>query len=442
MVRAWWWRAGAALALFVPFACGDEAVATQDVVEIDTLTYTVAEADAFRAALQGFRASHADREIVAVHGQADLLAFEQVMTSGRPPDAFQSRSGYDMVRWVTRGTSSDAGSLLLPLDAVAADLGYAARIPAGVLGALTVGGHLYGVPFTIERDNTLYYNKKIFDQNGLEPPRTLAEFFTVAEAFKAKGIIPLAVGSAWPWSIGLIAWPWLLVEQAGAAYYADFFGGNKDPADPEIQGTLDKLAHVLGFSNYRVKSAGVAASLAANAHAADPEDPTTLYWRGAVDLVIDGKAAMTIAGDFAKTYLTGRGQLPDVDFGEIAAPGTGGTFVFFGTAFGLPKASPHPAIAADLVKVLGAAQAQARFNAASGTIPPCNDADRTAFDAMDRKRMDDLAGATAVVPVYDTLSSRQAAYDLDKLLAAFAQDGDVGRAVSALTQRYAAIKSP
>jgi glucose/mannose transport system substrate-binding protein len=186
----------------------------------------------------------------------------------------------------------------------------------------------------------------------------------------------------------------------------------------------------------------VAALLAADPSAADPEDPRTLDWRGAVDLLIGGKAAMTIAGDFAKAYLMNKGYVPDVDFGEIAAPGTGATFVFYGTAFGLPKAAPHPAIAADLIRVLGSAQAQATFNAASRTIPPCTDADRTAFDAMDRRRMDDLADATAAVPVFDTYASHTAIDALDEPLAAFAEDGDLDRAVAALKTSYAAIKSP
>jgi glucose/mannose transport system substrate-binding protein len=429
------------LALVVPLACGGDSEATKDVVEIYTLGYSVAEADAFRVALQGFQASHADVQVAAEHGQAEQIGFEQAMVAGRPPDAFQSRSGHDMQRWVARAAAPGAGSLLEPLDAVAADRAFATRIPAGVLGALTVGGHLYGVPFTIERDNTLYYNKKIFDQNALTPPSTLAEFFAVAQALEAKGIVPLAVGSARAWSIAMIAWPWLLIEQAGAAYYADFFGGKKDPGDPEMKAALGTLASVLRYSNYRIKSAAVAASLRIDAGAADPEDPTTLYWSGAVDLMIGGTAAMTIAGDFAKTYLTSRGHVPNVDFGEIPAPGTAGTFVFYGTAFGLPKAATHPAVALDLMKTFGSAQAQATFNAASGTIPACNDADRTAFDAMDRQKMDDLASATAAVAVFDTFGSPLAIDALDEPLRAFAEDGDVDAAVEAMRASYAAFKS-
>jgi glucose/mannose transport system substrate-binding protein len=437
MARVAWWRVGVAVVLSVPFGCGGDPVTINDVVEIDTVSYTVDEAAAFQAVLQGFVSVHQDLVVDLSYGRADQIAFEQAMTDGRPPDVFQSRAGHDVLRWAT-----GSQGLLTPLDNVAADLGYATKIPAGVLGALSTGGHLYGVPFTIERDNTLYCNKRIFDAQGLTVPRTLAEFVAVSEVLKAKGIIPLAVGSARPWSIGMIAWPWLLVEQAGAGYYSDFFDGKKDPADPEIAATLGKLAAVLGYSNYRVKSAAVAGALAANPTAPDPEDPTTLYWSGAVDLVIAGKAAMTIAGDFAKSYFERRGRTPDIDFGEIAAPGTAGTFVFYGTAFALPKAALHPVLAGELLKVLGSADAQATFNAVSGTIPALRDADRTGFDAMDRRRMDDLAAATATVKVFDTFAARDAIDAFDEPLRAFAENGNVDAAVAAMKKAYAAIKSP
>jgi glucose/mannose transport system substrate-binding protein len=427
--------AGAVLTMFAMSACGDSATIT-DAVTLDTLAYTAAQADALQPAIQAFRAAHPDTEVFVSYGLAEQLGFDQAMAEGRPPDVFQSRIGHDLSRWVSGSTS-----LLAPIDPAAFDLG-PARIPAGLTGALTVGGQLYGVPFTIERDNTLYYNKKIFDENGLTPPRTLADFSTVAEAVKVKGIIPLAVGSSVAWSIGLIAWPWLLIEQAGSGYYADFFAGKKDPGDAEIKATLGKLAGVLAYSNYRVRSAGVAALLVADSGARDPEDPTALFWPGALDLVINGKAAMAIAGDFAKMYLQRRGWTPDVDFGEIPAPGTAGTFVFYGTAFGLPKAARRVADAIDLLRIFGSAETQAVFNAASGTIPACTDADRSRFDAMDGRRMDDLASATAIVPVFDTLAAREAVDALDEPLRAFAEDGNVDAAVAAMKKAYAAIKSP
>jgi glucose/mannose transport system substrate-binding protein len=146
---------------------------------------------------------------------------------------------------------------------------------------------------------------------------------------------------------------------------------------------------------------------------------------------------MTIIGDFGKAYLVKKGWTPGIDFGEIPVPGTAGTFVFYGSAFALPMAARHPSLAMDLLMALGSAEGQAAFNAASGTIPARLDADRAGFDAMDQRRMDDLANAAATVPVFDTFASHAVIDALDEPLRAFAENRDVDAAVSAMQKVYA-----
>jgi raffinose/stachyose/melibiose transport system substrate-binding protein len=60
-------------------------------------------------------------------------------------------------------------------------------------------GHLYGVP--MEQDLMgIYYNKDLFKANGVEVPKTYAEFQAAVEKFKAAGIVPIAFGNRdrWP----------------------------------------------------------------------------------------------------------------------------------------------------------------------------------------------------------------------------------------------------
>ncbi len=42
----------------------------------------------------------------------------------------------------------------------------------------------------------LFYNKTLFDKNGWQAPKTIAELETLAEAMKAKGLVPFAAGNA------------------------------------------------------------------------------------------------------------------------------------------------------------------------------------------------------------------------------------------------------
>ncbi|MGC4067763.1 MAG: ABC transporter substrate-binding protein [Polyangiaceae bacterium] len=61
-----------------------------------------------------------------------------------------------------------------------------------VIDDVTIDGKVYGMPVNIHRENTLLYNKQIFDDNGLEPPTTVEEFLTVCDKLKAAGVTPVA----------------------------------------------------------------------------------------------------------------------------------------------------------------------------------------------------------------------------------------------------------
>lgn len=60
-------------------------------------------------------------------------------------------------------------------------------------------GMLYGIPFRLDC-KLFFYNKKIFDENNLEVPKTWDEFINVCEILKAAGITPIGYGNQEPWS--------------------------------------------------------------------------------------------------------------------------------------------------------------------------------------------------------------------------------------------------
>jgi ABC-type sugar transport system permease subunit/ABC-type glycerol-3-phosphate transport system substrate-binding protein len=61
----------------------------------------------------------------------------------------------------------------------------------GALEHWHVSGHTYAVPFPYAVD-VVFYNKKIFREEGLTPPRTWDEFFSICAHLKTKGYAPLA----------------------------------------------------------------------------------------------------------------------------------------------------------------------------------------------------------------------------------------------------------
>ena len=86
---------------------------------------------------------------------------------------------------------------IAPLDDYAQKYGW--KINDFETGRNSYKGHLYGYP--LEQDLMgVYYNKDLFEKNGVKVPTTYAEFQAAVETFKKAGIVPIAFGNRdrWP----------------------------------------------------------------------------------------------------------------------------------------------------------------------------------------------------------------------------------------------------
>jgi raffinose/stachyose/melibiose transport system substrate-binding protein len=97
---------------------------------------------------------------------------------------------------------------VVPLDRAKFEkLGYL----AGALDSDTYGGKLYGIPVSGDLW-VVYYNKKLFKDAGVTPPKTMDELLASIPKFKAKGIIPMTTDGkdAWPLCITFDLLEWRL----------------------------------------------------------------------------------------------------------------------------------------------------------------------------------------------------------------------------------------
>lgn len=158
-----------------------------------------------KAVVNGFKANNPDIELeyIALGDPGLMDKTKVVMASGRDlPDIFQTWGGSVM------GGYADAGRLL--------DLTKELKnIPgsAAAQSAMTWKNKIYGVaPFFAIAG--IFYNERIFDENGLTPPQTIDELEKVADTLLAKGIQPFACGAR-------DKWPPLAMYM----YLVDRFGG-------------------------------------------------------------------------------------------------------------------------------------------------------------------------------------------------------------------------
>jgi glucose/mannose transport system substrate-binding protein len=273
------------------------------------------------------------------------------LQGGQPPDSWQVHAGKELTSYV------DAGQME-PLTQFFKDQGFDKVMPKLLLDQITYKGEIWSVPVNIHRSNILWYNKKVFADNGLTPPKTLDEFFTVAEALKGKGITALAVGGKDKFEAPHL-FESVLVATFGPTDYAKLFQPGANWSDPRVDQAVENLNKMLSYAN---------------------TDRSALGWADAMQLVLDGKAGMTVMGDWAHGYALSKGLKPDVDYGWVAAPGNEGVFMWLSDSFGLAKGAPHPEQARAWLAVCGSKEGQDAFNPAKGSIPARTDADKSLYD--------------------------------------------------------------
>jgi raffinose/stachyose/melibiose transport system substrate-binding protein len=72
---------------------------------------------------------------------------------------------------------------------------YISDLDASFLTTVSAGDQIFGVPYETAMGGGILYNKKIFEANGIEVPKSWAEFEANNEKLKAAGVPP--VGATW-----------------------------------------------------------------------------------------------------------------------------------------------------------------------------------------------------------------------------------------------------
>jgi ABC-type glycerol-3-phosphate transport system substrate-binding protein len=157
-------------------------------------------------------------------------AYKRVMAGPWPdpaPDVFENWGGASLAEPVRAGRATDL------TDAVADCPEVSGALLPSVLDGARVDGRLYGLPMTGVQPVVLFYHKKLFADAGLSPPRTYAELLTAVDAFRGRGITPIALagGERWP---ALMHLAYLTDRIGGAGVFAGIAAGRpgawRDPA--------------------------------------------------------------------------------------------------------------------------------------------------------------------------------------------------------------------
>lgn len=357
-----------------------------------------------------FKAANPDVEIVnaAIAGGAGTNFKGQLLSQllgGVAPDTFQLHAGWE-------ADTYDPGVLITNVDDVYKRNNLEAVFPPTLLNMLKFKDHYWGVPVNIHRSNVLWYNKALFEKAGItQPPATWDEFFAAADKLKAAGIQPVALGGKDGFELQH-TFEDILAGSMTAEEYAGLWTGKTSWKDPKVTAALETFKKYLSYAN---------------------ADRDALTWAAATQLLIDGKAAMNIMGDWANGQFISANF---TDYGWAPVPGTKGTFVALSDSFALPTKAPNPENAGLWLDLAGSKAAQEAFNKQKGSICARTDCDYSSFNAYLQSAAKDWQ-ADAIVPSVTHGAAAKPSWATKgyaDAIVLFAVNGDVAAAQAALVQ--------
>lgn len=411
------WTWGLALALGAS-ACDEGEEEEPAVIELFSWWVAPGEAEALAALLDVHAEHHPNVTVTnAAASNSDTARdrLEQRFAQGFPPDTFQANGGADLLSWVLFNDKDASQSKLEGLGWFFEEEGLYDVIPPAVIDVISYGGEPYAVPMNIHRNNSLFFNAHVLEEHDLVPPSSFEELLTTCETLAEADVPCFAIGGRDHWALALLVWENVMLSSLGAEYHEAFFAGERDPADPELETLLDDLLAMWAF--------------------VDPAAFQTT-WSDAVGKVGRGEAAFTVMGDWAKGMLKSQGYAPGADFGQVAFPGTEGSFVFATDTFPLALGGKSREPTVELLRVIASTEGQVAFNTLKGSIPARIDAPPDEFDVLGQEMMMDFRQASYHTPA----PAAPADFALDALIAETLQSGDRQLLLNAIRDYYDVLR--
>ncbi len=335
-------RAGLA-ALLASVALAGTATAQQR-----TLTYYAdfdpAPLAAFEALIVEFEAANPDVDVVLQNFDHEgyKTAIRNFLTADAP-DLANWYAGNRMAPFVNGGQFMDVSDVW--------EANGLKDTLASALPSMTMDGKQWGVPYTYYQWG-IYYNKSVYEAAGVEVPTTWDEFIANCAVFEEAGIDCVTTGTKALWP-GAGIFDYLNLRTNGYDFHMALANGEVPWTDDRVRATFAEWAKLVepGYIT---------------------ENHAAIDWQDAAALLIQGKAANYVMGNFAVAVFKEGGMTndtlgfmpfpttnPDVPRAEEAPTDT----------VHIPAAAKNVEDAKAFLAFLATPEAQTKVNAALGQLP-------------------------------------------------------------------------
>ncbi|WP_409342737.1 extracellular solute-binding protein [Paenibacillus sp. MBLB4367] len=259
----------------------------------------------------------------------------------------------------------------------------------------TIDGKTYSAPMGLSPTSILYYNKTLFEQQGLKPPKTWDEMLNAVSVFKKAKITPIALGNKAAWLAQSSILSSLADRVTGSEWFIKAAAQNGAKfTDPEFVQALTYLQQL-----------GKEGAFQDGFNSIDNTQMEQMFAQGKAAMMIDGGWALTnLAANSSKEAIEKMGAtvLPSIPGGKGDPNTTSGVV---GTGLGLSKKVEDGArkdAAFDLIYALSGPAAQKATLDSSQLISFKAELDKTKVSPLFAE-VYTLVNGIKRTPVYDAV---------------------------------------
>ena len=357
----------ATMVLALSGGCGSSAPtsATRDTKQLEVVSWWTSgsEAAALDTLLTAFRQTNPDVHTVnaAVAGGGGSQAIVELakrLQKNDPPDVWQTFAGESVQGYADRNAIRDVNSVFTDDD-------LRTVMHPTVLQSLMHDGKPYGVPTGAHRSNVLWFNTRLLAKAGVTPPSgayTLAALLNDLHTVKESGATPLCLGGKDPFTT-VELFENVLLSTIGANGWRDMSADRFNWRGTPVRAALRSFGDLLTY--------------------ADPQ-AGGLTWDAATKKLATGGCAFESMNDSVYGELVADGAREGQDFGGVAFPGTGDSFLAVIDVFVAATKAENAKNALAFLSDISKPPTQLAFSKAKGSVPVVRNVDLSTLPAYQR----------------------------------------------------------
>jgi raffinose/stachyose/melibiose transport system substrate-binding protein len=260
-----------------------------------------------QGAVDRFNKANPDSQIKTTTFQNDAYKtkIKTAIGAGEAPTIIWGWGGGGLRTWVEAGQVDDLTSWFDQNPKVKD------KLIESSFGPATINGKIYAMPCETVEPIVLYYNKKVFDDNGLKPPESWDEIMALVPKFNAKNIAPFSLGGQSRWTN--MMWLEFLFDRIGGpeVFQAVFDGEKNAWSNPAAIQALTKMQELIKADGFIKGFSSITA---------DSNADQALLYTGKAAMMLHGSWSYGIqqaqGGDFVPSGALGYMNFPPVEGGK------------------------------------------------------------------------------------------------------------------------------